>query len=109
MAARLAISPVVPAVGEAFSVSNGAIGLALTGMWAAYAASQFPSGLLADRYGDRRIILVAVAGTALTSGILAGAPTYSVFLLSAVALGGVGLCPHALGLSRVGGGRAGDG
>ena len=89
MAARLAISPVVPAVGEAFSVSNGAIGLALTGMWAAYAASQFPSGLLADRYGDRRIILVAVAGTALTSGILAGAPTYPVFLLSAVALGGV--------------------
>ena len=89
MAARLAISPVVPAIGEAFSVSNGAIGLALTGMWAAYAASQFPSGLLADRYGDRRIILVAVVGTAVTSGLLAVSPSYPVFLVGAVALGGV--------------------
>ena len=89
MAARLAISPVVPAIGDTFAVSNGAIGLALTGMWAAYAASQFPSGLLADRYGERRIILVAVWGTAVTSGTLTAAPNYPVFLLSAVALGGI--------------------
>lgn len=89
MAARLAISPVVPAIGDAFVVSNGAIGLALTGMWLAYAASQFPSGLLADRYGERRIILVAVGGTAIASGLLAAAPSYGVFLVGAVALGGV--------------------
>jgi len=89
MAARLAISPVVPAISDAFAVSNGAIGLALTGMWMAYAAAQFPSGLLADRYGERRIILVAVGGTAVASGLLTVAPTYSVFLLVAVVLGGV--------------------
>lgn len=89
MAARLAISPVVPAIGDAFGVSNGAIGLALTGMWMAYAASQFPSGLLADRYGERSVILVAVVGTAVTSGLLAVSPTYAVFLVSAIALGGV--------------------
>ena len=89
MAARLAISPVVPAIGDAFAVSNGAIGLALTGMWMAYAAAQFPSGLLADRYGERSIILVAVVGTAVTSGLLAVSPSYPVFLVSAVALGGV--------------------
>ena len=89
MAARLAISPVVPAIGDAFSVSNSAIGLALTGMWLAYAASQFPSGLLADRYGERRIILVAVGGTAVASGLLAVAPSYPVFLVGTVVLGGV--------------------
>jgi len=88
MAARLAISPVVPAIGDAFAVSNGAIGLALTGMWMAYATSQFPSGLLADRYGERRIILVAVVGTAATSALLAFSPSYPVFLTGAVALGG---------------------
>jgi len=60
MAARLVISPVVPAISNAFGVSNAAIGLALTGMWLAYAAAQFPSGLLADRYGERSIILVSV-------------------------------------------------
>jgi MFS family permease len=89
MAARLAISPVVPAISDAFAVSNGALGLALTGMWMAYAAAQFPSGLLADRYGERRIILVAVGGTAVASGLLALAPTYPVFLVAAVVLGGV--------------------
>jgi MFS family permease len=89
MAARLAISPVVPAIGDAFAVSNSASGLALTGMWLAYAASQFPSGLLADRYGERRIILVAVVGTAGGSAVLAASPTYSVFLAGAVVLGGV--------------------
>nr|WP_263841852.1 MFS transporter [Salinibacter sp.] len=89
MAARLAISPVVPAIGDAFGVSNSAVGLALTGMWMAYAASQFPSGLLADRYGERRIILVAVGGTALASALVAMAPTYPVFLVGTVVLGGV--------------------
>jgi MFS family permease len=89
MAARLAVSPVVPAIGNEFAVSNGAIGLALTGMWMAYAVAQFPSGLLADRYGERRIILVAVVGTAVTSGLLAVSPSYAVLLVGAVALGGV--------------------
>jgi len=89
MAARLVISPVVPLIGADFAVSNGALGLALTGMWFAYAASQFPSGLLADRYGERRIILVAVVGTAGASALLAVAPTYGIFLLGAVVLGGV--------------------
>lgn len=87
MAARLAISPVVPAIGDAFSVSNGAIGLALTGMWFAYAASQFPSGLLADRFGERRIILVAVVGTAVTSVLLATVSSYLFFFVAVVALG----------------------
>lgn len=89
MAARLAISPVVPAISDVFAVSNGAIGLALTGMWLAYAAAQFPSGLLADRYGERSIILVAVGGTAVASALLAAAPSYGVFLVGAVVLGGV--------------------
>jgi MFS family permease len=89
MAARLVISPVVPLMGEEFAVSNGALGLALSGMWAAYAAAQFPSGLLADRFGERRVILVAVGGTAAASALLAGAPTYGVVLVGAVMLGGV--------------------
>ena len=89
MAARLVISPVVPAIGDAFAVPNSALGLALTGMWAGYAAAQFPSGLLADRYGERRIILVAVGGTAVASALLAFAPSFPVFLVGAVVLGTV--------------------
>jgi MFS family permease len=89
MAARLVISPVVPAIGDAFAVPTSALGLALTGMWMGYAAAQFPSGLLADRYGERRIILVAVGGTAVASALLALAPSYPVFFLGTVVLGTV--------------------
>ncbi|MES3516973.1 MAG: MFS transporter [Natronomonas sp.] len=92
MTARLVISPVVPDISETFSVSTGAIGLALSGMWGAYALSQFPSGVLADRYGERAIIATAVGTTAVASLALAAAPTYAVFALMAVVLGaGAGL------------------
>jgi MFS family permease len=89
MAARLVISPVVPSISDAFAVPNGAIGLALTGMWLGYALAQFPSGLLADRYGERRIILVAVGGTAVASTLLALASSYATFLVGTAVLGTV--------------------
>ena len=89
MAGRLVVSPVVPLITDAFSVPNGAIGLALTGMWLGYALAQFPSGLLADRYGERRIILLAVGGTGAASVLLALTPSYPVFLLGATLLGTV--------------------
>ena len=85
--ARLAISPVVPLIVEEFAVSNAAIGLALSGMWLAYGVSQFPSGVLADRFGERRVILVAVGGTASMSVLLALAPAFPAFVLAAVLLG----------------------
>ena len=92
MVARLVISPVVPEITAEFSVSTGAIGLALSGMWAAYALTQFPSGILADRFGESRVILLAVGLTAIGSLLLAVAPTYGVFAVMAVLVGaGAGL------------------
>jgi len=92
MVARLVISPVVPDITTEFSVSTGAVGLALSGMWAAYALTQFPSGVLADRIGESRVILLAVGLTAVASLLLAAAPTYGVFAITAVLVGaGAGL------------------
>jgi MFS family permease len=85
--ARLAISPVVPFVVAEFGVSNTAIGIALSGMWLAYGVSQFPSGILADRYGERRVILVAVGGTTAASVLLAFAPAFPAFVAAAALLG----------------------
>ncbi|WP_178916417.1 MFS transporter [Natronomonas gomsonensis] len=92
MVARLAISPLVPDITADFTVSKGAVGLALSGMWAAYALSQFPSGILADRFGERAVILAAVGITAGASLLLSLSPTFAVFALTVVALGaGAGL------------------
>lgn len=89
MVARLVISPVVPNITDSFGVSNSAVGLALTGMWMAYATAQFPSGVLGDRYGERTIILTAVGLTAVASGFLALSPTFAVFLAFTIFLGAV--------------------
>jgi MFS family permease len=92
MLARLVISPVVPDVTGHFDVSTGAVGLALSGMWAAYALTQFPSGILGDRFGERLVILAAVGITAAASLSLAFAPTFAVFGVLTVVLGaGAGL------------------
>ncbi|WP_129115502.1 MFS transporter [Halegenticoccus tardaugens] len=87
MVARLAISPVVPAITSEFDVSNALIGTALSGMWLAYAIVQFPSGVLADRYGERCVILASVGGTGCTCLAVAVAPEFAVFLVGTVLLG----------------------
>jgi len=87
-AGRVMISPLVPAITGAFTVSNSVIGLALTGMWVAFALTQFPSGVLSDRYGERRLILLALALISLGGFVVAAAPTFPVFVLGVVPLGG---------------------
>jgi len=89
---RLAFSPVVPDAVEAFATSKSTIGLLLTAVWVAFALVQYPSGVLADRYGERRVILAAMAGTAIPSLGLALAPSFAWFAVAAIALGaGAGL------------------
>lgn len=89
MGARLAIGPVVPAITDEFGVSNGVIGTALTGMWLAYALTQFPSGVLGDRFGERPVVLVAVGGTGVAGVLAAAAPAFPLFVACLVLLGAV--------------------
>lgn len=89
MVARLAISPVVPNIIDSFDVSSSAIGLALTGMWAAYSLTQFPSGILADRVGEYHVILAALALTSIASILVAISPSYILFVIFTIVLGAV--------------------
>ncbi|WP_254525894.1 MFS transporter [Natrinema caseinilyticum] len=92
MVARLVISPLVPAITDDFAVSNAALGTALSLMWGTYALTQFPSGILGDRFGERRVVLVSLGLTAISSVLLAVSPSYEFFVLSTVVLGlGAGL------------------
>lgn len=89
---RLLVSPLVPDIIAAFGSSKSAVGLALTGMWAAYAVFQYPSGFLGDTYGERGVIAVSLALTGAGSLLLAVAPTFWLFGVFAILLGaGTGL------------------
>lgn len=87
MLGRLSISPVIPLITDGFAITNTTVGLALTGMWMAYAISHFPSGIAGDRYGERSIIIVALLGTALMGMVVAVAPSVGVFIAGVVLLG----------------------
>lgn len=89
MVARIAFSPLVPAITASYGVSNGMIGVALTGMWFTYGIVQFPSGILANRYGERRIILLATGGTMLTCVLITAAPLFALFTTGMILLGAV--------------------
>lgn len=88
MLARIVISPVVPNIITSLSVSRGAVGLALTGMWAAYAVAQFASGVLGTAYGERRIIVTAVGLTGIASLALSQVGSLVTFVAATAFLGG---------------------
>jgi len=90
--ARVVVSPFVIAIAASYAVSKGEVGIALTGMWAAFALLQFPSGVLADKYGERRVMALSMGLTAVGSALVVVAPSFPLFALAVVALGaGAGL------------------
>ncbi|MFB6111791.1 MAG: MFS transporter [Halobacteriaceae archaeon] len=92
MLARLVLSPVVPRIIAEFNVTKSAVGIALSGMWAAYAVLQFPSGVLGERFGERQVVVAALGLTALGSFLVGLAPSFPMFALVTLALGvGAGL------------------
>ena len=93
---QIVVSPALPEITAALGVSTAAAGGALTAMWAAYAAMQLPSGVLVGRIGERRTVLASLAVVALSSVLVAAAPSYLGFFLALAVLGaGAGLYYNA--------------
>lgn len=120
---QVIIGPVVPEIRATFDVSRGSTGLALTGMWVLYALVQVPSGVFADRYGERTVVLIALLTTACATLGMALTPTFVGFALAVATVGvgaGVyynpatalldrtaGAVGRAIGVHRIGGQAAG--
>lgn len=95
MVSRLVISPLVPELTTTFDATTSDFGLALTGMWAAYALAQYGGGVLANRYGERLVILAALGSIAAASVLLAVAPNFPVFAVVALLLGCAAGLPYS--------------
>jgi predicted MFS family arabinose efflux permease len=89
---RFVVPAVLPTIRAEFGVTNADAGLAVTVLWATYAAMQLPAGMLADRAGERVLLAVAllVAGVALVA--YAFTPSFPLFVLATAGFGlGTGL------------------
>ncbi|WP_254546587.1 MFS transporter [Halomarina pelagica] len=81
------VSALSPQIVAALGMSLGAFGFAITGIRVTAAALQLPSGILSDRYGERRVILAAVVVAGTGTVLLALAPSHGAFLAVAILLG----------------------
>lgn len=89
---RLLLGGLVPFVLVDFSATKSEVGLALTGMWTIYALFQFPSGIIADRSGEKPLLLVGLGGATAGAVLVAFSPSLVVFGAFVLLLGaGTGL------------------
>jgi len=107
---RFVLPTLLPTLTVEFGLSNTTAGLAITVSGVSYAATQFPAGLLTDRFGERRVLGGSLVVVVLGALLFTVASTFGVFLLSCAVLGlGGGLYgpPQGSVLSNVF--REGDG
>lgn len=90
----------VGAVAATFGAHEAGQTWALSGMSVGLAAALLAAGVLADRFGRRRVLLGAAAALAVTSALAAAAPSMAVFVVARVLQGiaGGGVVAASLGL-----------
>jgi predicted MFS family arabinose efflux permease len=104
LGARVVLPAVLPQVRATFGIDNATAGLVVTLVWTSYALTQFPSGLLSDRIGERATLVISAAASFVALAVFALAPTFPLFVLAGVAFGlGSGLyaTPRVTILSKV--------
>ncbi|PQP17882.1 MFS transporter [Rhodococcus opacus] len=77
---RLVINLALPAIGTEFALDYGQRGLIVSAFFVAYALSQIPGGLLADRFGAVRIALAGLIAWSLFTGLTAIAWSFTALL-----------------------------
>ncbi|WP_234285509.1 MFS transporter, partial [Streptomyces venezuelae] len=93
---RLVINLVLPSLGAEFDLSRGQQGLIVSAFFLAYALAQIPGGLLADRYGARRVTLWALLTWSVFTALTGLAWSFAVLLLMRFAFGAAeGVFPPA--------------
>ncbi len=93
-AGRLVLSPMLPTVMDKLHITELQAGMALSLLWALYALGQYPSGRLSDRFSRKTLLVTGLALLAVGFTVVAGAPTYAVFLVGVAVVGaGAGLYP----------------
>ncbi len=81
------LSVALPTLGRELDAGTGQLQWFLTGYTLAFAAAMIPAGSLGDRFGRKRVLLVALAVFALGSAMCALAPGSGMFIAARIVLG----------------------
>ncbi|MFB6168579.1 MAG: CynX/NimT family MFS transporter [Haloferacaceae archaeon] len=104
LGARFVVPSILPTVRADLGFDDATAGLLLTCLWGSYAVMQFPSGLLTDRTGEHRILVVATVLGGVAVAAL-GVTTDLVTFAAGVILFGLGTglyaTPRVMVISRL--------
>ncbi|WP_405563844.1 MFS transporter [Streptomyces sp. NBC_01180] len=93
---RLAIATVLPVIGKEFSLDLRQQGLVVSVFFVAYAAFQIPGGMLADRFGAKRVTCWALLAWSLCTALTGLAWSFAALLLVRLVFGAAeGVFPAA--------------
>ncbi|MFI5768328.1 MFS transporter [Streptomyces sp. NPDC051658] len=93
---RLVINLVLPSIGEDFDLDRGQQGLIVSAFFLAYAACQIPGGMLADRFGGKRVTCWALLVWSLFTALTGLAWSFAALLVLRFAFGAAeGIFPSA--------------
>jgi sugar phosphate permease len=94
---RMAINMAIPFMSADLSIGADRIGWILSAFFAGYALFQIPGGILADRFGPRLVIAIALAWWSVFTGLTGLATSFSALLVVRFLFGvGEGLFPAAV-------------
>lgn len=96
-----AIVPALPRYGDMFSVSSFLLGAIVAAFGVGRLLVNIPAGLLADRFGPRRLLLGALVGLVVVTVLTAFAPTLPVLLVARFSAGILGGSVVTIGLAVV--------
>jgi predicted MFS family arabinose efflux permease len=93
---RIAIAVILPTIGDEFDLDRGQQGLVVSVFFVAYAACQIPGGMLADRFGAKRVTCWALLAWSLFTALTGLAWSFTALLLVRFAFGAAeGVFPSA--------------
>jgi MFS family permease len=98
-ASVLLLPPLLGDLQRAFGVSLLRLLAVGNAMYLVYGLAAIPAGFLADRFGSRRMLVVAASGCGLSLLLIAGAPSFPLLAVGLVALGLSAGVYHPSGLS----------
>lgn len=84
---RLVIATALPSIGKQFGLDHAEQGLLLTVFFIAYALFQFPGGLLADKIGSKRTMVVAMMAWSVFTGLSGAAFSFGMLIVVRVLFG----------------------
>lgn len=96
-----AVALLLPLIRDDITMTFAQAGLLSVATTATYAFGQVPAGMLGDRFGARRVMLVGLFGLNILTALIALAPTYDALIAGLVLVGGLRALVFPPGLTLI--------